>query len=243
MSRTVPLLALAALLACARPQPSPEYEKARAIWHQLVQERGLDAASDPRSDEVLVLLGRVDAGSLDASEAATLRHAIEGDRRARAEELAHRQELVAKAAKPTPAPVLPQAAVEVAPPPAAPPPLKLGMKLEDFRASHGDCFAARGPVQYPAPDGGTPRMGDLWGLKDDAACREKYAPWVGQVALFSKGTLAGEYPVSSVKQVEVRRKIQVGKLPDGRMGERLPSGEVVPLPEGVKLEPIDGEVR
>ena len=241
MSRTVPLLVLAALLACARPQPSPEYEKARAIWHQLVQERGLDAASDPRSDEVLALLGRVDPGSLDASEAATLRHAIEGDRRARIEELARRQELVAKAAKPTAAPVLPPTA-EVAKP-AAEPALKLGMKLEEFRASHGACFAARGPVQYPAPDGGPLRTGDLWGLKDDAACREKYAPWVGQVVLFSKGTLAAEYPLSSVKQVEVRRKIEVGKLPDGRAGERLPSGEVVPLPEGAQLEPVGGGSR
>jgi hypothetical protein len=58
---------LACLLACSRPQPSPEYEQARALWTTVMQERGTDAGDDPRAQAVSAPIRRLRATGLHTS--------------------------------------------------------------------------------------------------------------------------------------------------------------------------------
>jgi hypothetical protein len=227
------------LLACPRPQPSADYDRARQLWTTLVQERGYAAAEDPRADEVLALLDRVPKDSLDASAAAELRGRIEGERKAHVEELARRQKLVAGAGSAPSVPSGSTAPSESAAPAAEPrapavAALVPGMKLEAFREGYGDCFASRGPVQVTSPDGGAARAGEMWAMKDDAACRDKHPQLAGQAVLFAGGAMVGVAPVSSAKQVKVSRRVELAPLPDGGLGERVDGG-VVPLPPGAEI--------
>jgi len=246
MPRPLALLAAVALLACSRPQPSAEYEHARQLWTGLVQARADDAAEDPRADEVLALLDRVPPDSADATAAAELRARIEGERKARSEERARREKLVAGAgaalATPgagAPEPGAPAGAaqdVEARPPVGVP--LAIGMKLDDFRAAYGRCFEERGPVQLTGADGGAAHPAAMWVMKDDEACRKELAPLAGQAVLFADGALAGVAPAASARKVETRRQVQLGRLPDGGLGIRE-GGKVVPVPAGAKLV-VDG---
>jgi hypothetical protein len=246
MFRTLAMFAFAALLACSRPQPSPDYERARQLWTSLVQARGEAAAEDPRADEVLALLDRVPKESLDAPAAAELRGRIEAERKSHVEELARRQRLVAGAGE---APDMPagsgaaaaEGPAEPGPPPARVPALVVGMKLDEFRASFGDCFDSKESVQLTSPDGGRPRAGQMWVMKDEEGCRGKYPQLAGQVVLFADGVLAGVSPAAAVKRVETVRPVELGTLPDGGLGERVDGG-VVPLPEGARLL-LDGGAR
>jgi hypothetical protein len=242
-TRALALGALAILLACSRPQPSPDYDRARQLWTSLVQSRGDAAAEDPRADEVLVLLDRVPKDSSDAAAAAELRGRIEGERKAHVEELARRQKLVAGAGSIPSVPAAPggPAAEDVRPSRPAAPALVPGMKLEAFREGYGDCFESKGPVQLSSPDGGASRPAEMWVMKGDAACRDKHPQLAGQAALFAAGALVGMAPVASAKTVQVRRQVELAPLPDGGLGERVDGG-VVPLPPGAEII-MDGGQR
>ena len=246
MFRSLATSVFAVLLACSRPQPSADYERARQLWTSLVQTRGEVAAEDPRADEVLALLDLVPKENPDAPAAAELRGRIEGERKSHVEELARRQKLVAGAGEAPGMPAGSGAAAAEGPaepgPTAAPvPALALGMKLDEFRASFGDCFDSKGPVQLSSPDGGSPRAGQMWVMKDEEGCRGKYPQFAGQAALFADGALAGVSPAASAKRVEIVRQIELGTLPDGGLGERVDGG-VVPLPQGARLL-LDGGAR
>jgi hypothetical protein len=239
------ILLVAMLLACSRPQPSPDYERARQLWTSLVQARADGAAEDPRADEVLALLDRVPPDSADAAGAAELRARIEGERKARGEERARREKLVAGAGAVQAMPALSAQEPGAARPPAqeaaaAPTgvPLAMGMKLDDFRAAYGKCFEERGAVQLTGADGGAPRPAVLWVMKDDEACKKEHAALAGQAVLFAGGALAGVAPASSARQVESRRQVELGTLPDGGVGIRE-GGKVVPVPAGATLV-LDG---
>ncbi len=237
------MFALALLVACSRPQPSADYERARQLWTGLVQARGEEAAEDPRADEVLALLDRVPKESADAAAAAELRGRIEGERKSHLEELARRQKLVAGAGEAPSMPVgsVPAPEAQAEPQPAAAPALALGMKLDEFRASYGDCFESKGPVRLTSSDGGAPRAAQMWVMKADEGCRNKNPKLVGQALLFADGALAGTGPAASVKEVEIVRRVELGTLPDGGLGERVDGG-VVPLPAGARLV-LDGGSR
>jgi hypothetical protein len=249
MSRLAAAAALAAaLLACSRPQPSPEYEQARARWTALVQARGDDAAEDPGAEEVLALLGRVPPSSADAADAAALRTRIEGDRRARAEERARREKLDAAAGAPQ---AMPSAATEGAKAPggaaerAEAAALPAGMKEQEFRDAYGDCFAPQGGIDVAGADGGAAQRGEMWTLKPDPSCREKHPSLDGKVVVFSGGALAGVAPAAAVRKVERREQVKVGALPDGGVGI-LVDGGVAPVPAGATLSvdaPDGGRAR
>lgn len=237
---TLAFAAVAMLFACSRPQPSPDYERARQLWTTLVQTRADAAAEDPRADEILALLDRVPKDSADAPAAAELRGRIEGERKAHVEELARRQRLVTGAGAASSAPLEPSApAPEAAPP--RPPALQPGMKLEAFREAYGDCFESKGPVQIGAPDGGASRDGEMWVMKDDAGCREKHPALAAEAVLFAQGALVGVAPAASAKKVQVVRQVELAPLPDGGLGERVDGG-VVPLPPGAEII-VDGGRR
>jgi hypothetical protein len=230
--------AIAMVLACSRPQLSPDYDQARQLWTTLVQTRGDAAAEDPRADEVLALLDRVPRDSADAPAAAELRGRIEGERKAHVEELARRQRLVAGAGAIPSAPSEPGApTTEPRPPSRAA--LVPGMKLEVFRESYGDCFESTGPAQLTSADGGAAHPGEMWAMKDDAGCREKHPQLAGEVVLFAEEALVGVAPAASAKKVV--RQVEIAPLPDGGVGERVDGG-VVPLPPGAEIV-ADGGAR
>lgn len=244
---TLALAVAASLLACSRPKPSPDYERARQLWTALVQQRGGDAAEDARADEVLALLQQVPAQSLDRDAAAELRERIEAARKASAEERERRDKLVESAGAYHAHAGAARGGAEPEPEPArAPQPLPRprplpgpGTKLEELRSTFGDCLEARGPVEILGEKGGQARNGEMWALKNDQACRQEHAQLVGQVLLVHGGALAGMNRESEIKRKEVLREVQVEKLPDGGMAERTPAG-LVPLPPGTELRNPDG---
>ncbi|HET9599497.1 MAG TPA: hypothetical protein VFP65_28235 [Anaeromyxobacteraceae bacterium] len=252
MNRLAPAFAAGLLLvaACSRPQPSPEYERARALWTEIVKARADEASQDPRADEVLALLAQVPAASADATAAAELRTRIEADRKARAEEQARRERLVAQAGAPqempsggSPQPAAggggPGASGEGAAPPPA---LRIGMPVQELEKGFGDCFARREPVRIGGgPDAGA-REGDLWVMKDDEGCRARHAALAGQGILVAGGQVAGVSPLDKARKVEVRQTVELGTLPDGGTGMRVDGG-VVPIPPGATLTRLDGGVR
>lgn len=238
------LLAVAAfstLLACSRPQPSPDYDRARHLWTTLVQTRGDAAAEDPGADEVLALLDRVPRDSADAAAAAELRGRIEGERKAHVEELARRQRLVAGAGAAPGAPAAESGAPAAEPLPPPPAALRVGMKLEAFREAYGDCFESKGPVKLAPADGGDARAGEMWVMKEDERCSEKHSQLKGEAVLFAEGALVGIAPAASAKRVQVVRQVELAPLPDGGLGERVDGG-VVPLPPGAEVV-LDGGAR
>ena len=249
MNRLAPALAAGLLLAaCSRPQPSPEYERARALWTEIVKARADEATQDPRADEVLALLAQVPPASADAPAAAELRGRIEADRKARVEERERRDRLVAQAAAPHDMPSAgaavaagggePQGGADAGPRPE----VRVGMTVAELEKELGDCFARREAVRIGGgPDGGA-RDGDLWVMKDDEGCRARHAALAGQGILVAAGKVAGVSPLDKARKVEVRRVVELAPLPDGGTGMRVDGG-VVPLPPGATVTPLDGGAR
>jgi hypothetical protein len=249
MLRRLTGIALAlAVLACSKPQPSPEYEQARTIWNGLVKARTTDAATDPQADEVLALLARVPKRSLDYEAATALTEYIQGERKTAAEAQARRAAILEKAGQ---EPAMPStsgggggsgdavAAATGGGPASWPASLAPGMKLEEFQASYGPCFHEQGPAELSARDGGSSRSARVWSMNDTADCREKHGDLVGKIVLFADGQLASVNAASDLKKVDVKREVQLGSLPDGGVGMRVDGG-VVPLPPGATLQAPDG---
>jgi len=257
-TRIALLVALAAASACRKAPgpPSPEYAEARARHVALVAQFADDADARPEMDQVLALLERVPADSVDAESARELATRIAEGRKRLAAEQAERERRIAAAG---PAQWAPSGGVPGAGGAALQeerPAIALGMKLDEFRAAHGECFEPGSPIQIetPEPDGGTAaRQGEAWSLKGDPACREKYPGQVGQVVVFSQGSLLALRPAGDLKAV-VRRvpgKVEAFvRLPDGGYqavegAQLLPDGGVsfaggVPLPDGGRFVPDGG---
>jgi hypothetical protein len=251
-------VALAAALACQKTPgpPSAEYAQARTRHLALVARFADDADARPEMDEVLALLERVPAESVDAPAAQELASRIADGRRRLAAEQAERERRIAAAGPAQWAPSGGVPAAGGAPPGEQRPAIALGMKLEDFRAAHGECFEPGSPIQIEIPegDGGlAARPGEAFGLKGDPACREKYPGQVGRVAIFSQGALVALRPAGELKE-KVRRipgKVEgFVQLPDGGTqavegAQLLPDGGVsfpggVPLPDGGRFFPDGG---
>jgi len=258
-TRIALLAAVAVASACQRAPgpPSPEYAEARARHLALLARFAEDADARPEMEGVLALLERVPADSADAAAARELASRIAEGRKRLAAEQAERERRIAAAG---PATWAPSAGVPGAAGAGAPqeerPAVVLGMKLEEFRAAHGECFELGSAIRIetPEPDGGTSaRQGEAWGLKADPACRERYPGQVGQVAVFSQGSLLALRPAGDLKAV-VRRvpgKVEAFvRLPDGGYqavegAQLLPDGGLsfpggVPLPDGGRFVPDGG---
>lgn len=241
-----------ALPACSRPQRSPDYERARVAWTELVQARPGDAAEDARTEEILRLLASVPRDSLDAPAAAELRGRIEAERSAAASARSRRAALVAGAGAPTPPLATAAGSDSLDAAPAADEALAAGTSLADFRASHGSCFELHAPANVTVPDGGPARPGEVYVMREDGTCRERFPALVGQAVLFARGTVAGVVPVErvlrapvqqQVRPVEIRRSeehtVELAPLPGGGLG-MVVDGGVVPLPPGATVHPLDG---
>lgn len=200
--RLFALLLMAALAtACRKPAgPSPEYEEARARWTALLQDQGLEGAyQDPRSEEVALLLGRVDPKSADAPFAAQLRAEIEAGRRQAQERAAaierHEEELreaaaraaSAMSARPieTPVPAAADAGTEqasAADAGGADDQPRAGMDAERFKRDFARCFEYKNASFVQGRTGG-----EVWGLKDLMICRDLHKPFVSNSVLLMDG--------------------------------------------------------
>ncbi len=247
--------ALAASTACQRTPgpPSPEYAEARARHLALVTRFADDADAQPEMDQVLALLERVPADSVDAPAARELASRIAEGRQRLAAEQAERARRIAAAgpAQWAPAAGAPGAGGSTAPQ-AESALIAPGMKLEEFRSAHGDCFEPGSAIQIEiqGADGGTAtRPGEVWALKGDPACQERYPGQVGQVVVFSQGALLALRPAGDLKAAvkKVPGKVEVySRLPDGGTrvvegAQLLPDGGVS-LPDGGRIFP-DGGVQ
>jgi hypothetical protein len=227
MSR-IAALALAALLACSKPAPSPDYAAARRLHADLLAAHPSDAATRPEMDEVVARLDRVPADSADASAAAELRARIEAERAAAAQDAARRAALVAG--------VQPGG---VRPPDAPPLRIAPGLSLAELRAGEGACFESRGTVEMI--EGEQKQPAEALRLVESPDCAERHPAQVGKVLLFAGDRLAAIRPAEDVKtppptRVEkVERLGEVVDLPGGKRGVRRPDGSVEPIPEGAEV--------
>jgi hypothetical protein len=150
--RTLALLVLTLAACRARPQPSPQYDQAYALYNRLYQKSLDDAYGDPQMLAAAELLRQVDPASSSAVEAGELLGKVEkgmkdyNDRqlRLRVEE----QALEKPSRWEGSAPDLPTRQAGL---PAAGPTLE--MTRDDFLAHFGDCFEFKGAYQQREKQG------------------------------------------------------------------------------------------
>ena len=233
LSTTAALLAVSLLFACNRPgPPSPEYEEAREKWSTLVRERLDDAAIDPGADEVLRLLGSVDAKSIDSQYARDLKAEIEAARAEATRRDERSAESVATAQAALRPVVSDSLADEEAEAPAAPvePPASAkapaaadagqdsgqpeeGMDASEFRSKFARCFEYKNDSLVGGVGGG-----QVWALKDLSICRQLHPRFSSNSVLLFEGKIA----IRSSAELAPERYILV-------------DGQLVPEQEGKKL--------
>jgi hypothetical protein len=217
MRKLLLLLCLAAglSLGCQKTHPpSPEYQKARLLWLDLLKEKMDKAYVDPQAQEVLALLSRVDPNSFDAEYAARLKAEIEKGRSEAASDRARLDKQLEQATAaarpsfmgmPTSSPKGDGGVVFASDGggPNVPVP---GMAASEFEERFGGCFESRGDATV----GGLAAR--IWGLRDLSKCRDQFPGFVVNVVMIVNNR------VESIRsQAEVAPK--KFKLVDGKMVE------------------------
>jgi hypothetical protein len=191
-SRSPIALGLAVLLAVSgcrkESQPSSVYTQARSKLTALLEAKGEEGYLDPRTDEVLALLGQVPADSSDAESAASLRQRIETERARLRQQRAEVESALAFARE---APSVPAGAREEEPEAeeapeavdAGSPHPGIGTTVAELSGRFSPCFE-QGEAMYFAEKGG-PR--DTWQLKDLGTCREQHRGFETTLLLVEDG--------------------------------------------------------
>jgi len=204
--------AMTLALACAKysGRPDENFAKARQLYEQLYVTQLDEAYGDPKMDEVVALLGKVNKRSLDAPSAQALLHAIEHGRedlaKARAEREKVRQQAAAEVAA-MPSSIDPTHVLGHAD--AGPPqdPFGPGASISDINKDSGGCLVAAEQFRENV----TNKSGTLYRLSGNAACKEKLPGFVGQVVMVSEGKV-----YRRVSEAEVPRPPAAsGGTPDG----------------------------
>jgi len=206
------------LLGCPKParKSSPEYQKARGIWFELLGQKKLtEAYLSPEAEEVLALLDRVDQASLDYKMAGDLKAEIQkGRSEAKAGEVAT-QALLAKATHPNPegsGTARPPQRPDLVPPPvtadagvaiASEP--KPGMSEQEFLSRFGRCFE----VMREATVSGVP--GKVWSLQQDLSkCRSDFPSFASRSVVVVNGKVDAIRPTEEL--VPKQYRLIEGKL-------------------------------
>ncbi len=195
MSRSAVIACLFSLglAACRRPGPDENYQKAAAIYGPLYASELDDAYGDPRMDEVVALLKKVDHRSADAHAAEVMLSAIEHGRAALAKERAERAKFAAAAAAavPTSSNIDPQQVLAANTPPAAvQDPYGPGATIADLNAQTGGCLVD----SEPFTENGTGVSGTVYRVAATETCRSKVPGMVGQMVLVSGGKIYRRAP-------------------------------------------------
>jgi hypothetical protein len=192
------ICALLALAGCHRSPgpPDPNYEEASRIYQQLYTQKLDDAYGDPRIDEVVALLRKVDRRSIDALAAEALLATVE-DGRARFAKARTASEAAQKAAQLAGAgPSIDPSSILAAGRDAGPPAdlYGPGASITEINASSGGCLVAGEPFHENV----TNVAGTVYRLSGSSACADRLAGFAGQVTLVVDGKVYRRLPESMV---------------------------------------------
>ncbi len=160
------------------------------MYQQLYASELDDAYGDPKMDEVVALLRKVDPRSGDASAAQTLLGTIQRGREELAKERADRERMAAAAARSvTTAPTTFDTgkAVYASEPDAGPPedPFAPGAPVAELNKQSGGCLVDNEPFT----EQGTGVGGTVYRVAPSETCRSKLPGLVGQVVLVVNGKI------------------------------------------------------
>jgi len=191
LSRCATLCVLTlAFAACHRSSgPDENYQQAAANYQQLYATELDDAYGDPRMDEVVALLRKVNSRSDDAAAAQTLLGTIERGRQALAKERADREKMAAAAAQ-SAAPLVnidPSRFAAAQEPDAGQTqdPYGSGAPVAELNKQSGGCLVENEPFT----EQGTGVGGTVYRVAPSDTCRSKLPGMVGQVVLVVNGKI------------------------------------------------------
>jgi hypothetical protein len=197
-------------LACAKysGRPDENFANARELYEQLYVTQLDEAYGDPKMDEVVALLGKVNKRSVDAPSAQALLHAIEHGREDLAKARAEREQLQQAAAEvaATPSDIDPTHVLGRADAGPPPDPFGPGALIADINKDSGGCLVASEQFRENV----TNKSGTLYRLSGNAACKDKLPGFVGQVVMVAEGKV-----YRRVSESEVPRPPASTGTPDG----------------------------
>ena len=194
MNRRAALILFAVLAAagCRRAtgRPDANYQKASHLYQQLYVTQLDDAYGDPKMDEVLALLQKVDANSQDAEAAGAMVGSIQRGREALARSRAAREKMAAAAQVAVSAPSVeidPRKILAASAPDAGPPqdPYGPGASVAEINTGTGGCLSGYEPFN----ENGTGVSGTVYRLVPGAGCAGKLPGYVGQAVLVVNGRI------------------------------------------------------
>jgi len=188
-SAAICLLSLA-FAACRNNDPDPNYQQAAAIYQQLYATQLDDAYGDPRMDEVVALLGKVNPRSIDAERAQAMLRNIQRGREELAKERAEREKMAAAAAQSLatvqtnidPSRILAAQEVDAGQPldPFGP-----GASVAELNKQNGGCLVDNEPFT----ETGTGVAGTVYRVAPSETCRSKLPGLNGQIVLVVNGKI------------------------------------------------------
>ena len=191
MSRSAAIcLLLIAFAGCRSSAPDPNFQQANAIYQQLYATQLDDAYGDPKMDEVVALLHKVSARSVDASRAQAMLGLIQRGREELAKQLAEREKMAAAAARSLasaqvnidPSKVLGAGEADAGPPVD---PFGPGASMADLNAHSGGCLVD----SEPFTEQGTGVAGTVYRVAPSDTCKGKLPGLSGQIVLVVNGKI------------------------------------------------------
>jgi len=192
VSRRAAIWVVALTLAGCRRNTGPDesYQQAAAIYQQLYSTQLDDAYGDPRMDEVVSLLHKVDPRSVDAQPAQAMLGTIQRGREELARQRAEREKMAAAAAQSAtssaghidPEQVLAAANTDAGQPQD---PFGPGGSVAELNKQSGGCLQDSEPFS----EQGTGVTGTVYRMSPTDACKGKLPGLVGQIVLVVNGKI------------------------------------------------------
>jgi hypothetical protein len=175
--------------ACRNNDPDPNYQQAAAIYQQLYATQLDDAYGDPKMDDVVALLGKVNPRSIDADPAQAMLRTIHHGREELAKERAEREKMAAAAAQSLATAQMnldPSKVLAASEPDAGPlDPFGPGASVADLNKQNGGCLVDNEPFT----EQGTGVAGTVYRVAPSDACRGKLPGLSGQIVLVVNGKI------------------------------------------------------
>jgi hypothetical protein len=224
------LTAVLALAACRRSTgPDANYEKASQMYQQLYATELDDAYGDPKMDEVVGLLKRVDPRSSDAESATSLLGTIQRGRTELAKQRAERERMGAAAAASAasaitnldPEKILAAGAADAGQRPPQDP-YGAGAAVAEINAQTGGCLTEHEPFN----EQGTKVDGAVYRLARGPGCADKLPGFVGQAVLVVNGKIYRRIPDPSPPPAAPAAPPQPAARPGGGATAQAPAAAV-----------------
>jgi hypothetical protein len=179
-----------ALLACRNRGPDANYQQAFSIYQQLYATQLDDAYGDPRMNEVVALLRKVDDRSEDGDRARALLGTIERGREAFAaqrEEREKRSAAITQSVSTGQMDIDPSKVLATSEPDAGQvqDPFGPGASVAELNSSHGGCLQDSEPFN----EQGTGVTGTVYRVAPSETCRSKLPGLAGQIVLVVGGKI------------------------------------------------------